>query len=172
MTKTVKKVIARKTTAKTPGKTSAAGKTAATKKSVAKSKDTPGKTTPAKKTTRVIKKITPVDVIVQALLDKKAHDVVSLDLTPLDAAICDHFVIAHADAGTQVTALADNVEKEMYGRMQEKPVRIQGKENAFWIIVDYGDVVVHIFQTAWRLFYRLEELWADAIQKNYSENSK
>ncbi|MDR2359051.1 MAG: ribosome silencing factor [Prevotellaceae bacterium] len=166
MTKTVKKIINKETTAKTPGKTSIAKKTAATKKNVAKSKSAP------KKNTRAIKKITSVDVIAQALLDKKAHDVVSLDLTPIDAAICDHFVIAHADSGTQVTALSDNVEKEMYERMQEKPVRIQGKENALWIIVDYGDVVVHIFQTAWRLFYRLEELWADAIQKNYNENSK
>ena len=172
MTKTIAKITAKKTTAKTSGKIVAAPKKAATKKSVAKDKNAPEKTVPAKKTARAIKKITPVDVIAQALLDKKAQAVVSLDLTPLEAAICDHFVIAHADSGTQVLALADNVEKEMYERMQEKPLRIQGKENAFWIIADYGDVVVHIFQTAWRMFYRLEELWADAIQKNYSENLK
>ncbi|MDR0581464.1 MAG: ribosome silencing factor [Prevotellaceae bacterium] len=169
MTKTIAKITAKKTKAKTSGKMVAVPKTAAAKKGVVKTKAVPGQTAPAKKT-RAVKKITSVDVIVQALLDKKGQGVVSLDLTPLDAAICDHFVIAHADSGTQVLAMADNVEKEMYIRMQEKPMRIQGKENAFWIIVDYGDVVVHIFQTTWRMFYRLEELWADAIQKNYSEN--
>ncbi|MDR3133517.1 MAG: ribosome silencing factor [Prevotellaceae bacterium] len=171
MTKTAKKIAVRKTTAKSPAKTSAAKRTPATKKQAPKSKDAP-KTAPAKRTVRKVKKITPVDVIAQALLDKKAQSVLSLDLTPLDTAMCDHFVIAHADSGTQVTALAEHVEKEMQERMQEKPLRIQGKENAFWIIMDYGDVVVHIFQTTWRMFYRLEALWADAIQKDYSENPK
>ncbi|MDR2801589.1 MAG: ribosome silencing factor [Prevotellaceae bacterium] len=171
MAKTVKKITGKKTAAKPLTKPSAAKKAPVAKKAVAKGKETLKKTASVKKVTRKIKKITSVDVIAQALLDKKAQNVVSLDLTPLDAAICDYFVIAHADSGTQVAALADNVEKEMRERMQEKPVRIQGKENAFWVIVDYGDVVVHIFQTAWRMFYRLEELWADAIQKNHSENA-
>ncbi|MDR1405839.1 MAG: ribosome silencing factor [Prevotellaceae bacterium] len=167
MAKTISKITGRKATAGPAAKR----KPAAAKKTPTKTGKDAKKPAPAKKTVRKIKNSTAVDVIVQALLDKKAQQVVSLDLTPLDAAICDHFVIAHADAGTQVLALADNVEKEMQEKMREKPFRLQGKENAFWIIADYGDVVVHIFQTAWRTFYRLEDLWADAILKNYSEES-
>jgi ribosome-associated protein len=129
----------------------------------------PEKITPVKKNTRRFKKNVSVEVIAQALRDKKAQDIVALDLTSLGAAICDYFVVAHADSGTQVVALADNVEKEMHEQIKENPMRVQGKENAFWIILDYGNVVVHLFQTEWRLFYRLEELWADAPQKKYKD---
>jgi ribosome-associated protein len=122
------------------------------------------KTSPKAKT-----RISAVDVIAQAMLDKKAQQVVSLDLTELDTAICDYFVICHADSTTQVQAIADNVEKEMFEQIKEWPMRMQGKENAFWIIVDYGDIVVHIFQTEYRRFYRLEELWADAVHKIHDD---
>lgn len=169
MTTSVKKKTAGKTTVKPRAGVVAAKKPAAAKKSGAVPKASPKKTVAVKKAVRRFKKSTSVEIIAQALRDKKAQNIVALDLTALDAAICNYFMIAHADSGTQLTALADNVEKEMHEQLQEKPLRVQGKENAFWIIMDYGDVVVHLFQTGWRLFYRLEELWADAVQKKYKD---
>jgi ribosome-associated protein len=112
---------------------------------------------------------TPVAVIAQAMLDKKAEEVLSLDISALESTICDHFVIGHGRSSTQVQAIADNVEKEMNEQLHENPRCVQGKENAFWVILDYTDVVVHIFQTEYRRFYRLEDLWADAIRKTYDE---
>ena len=108
-------------------------------------------------------------LIAEAMLDKKAQRVCVLDLRKPGASICDYFVICHADSGTQVAAIADHIEDMMYAQCQRKPRCSQGKENAFWVIVDYGDIVVHIFQTAYRLFYRLEELWADADVTHYTE---
>ena len=110
-----------------------------------------------------------IEIIAGAMLDKKAGEVCSLDLTKLGTTICDHFVICHADSGDQVGAIADEVEKQMAEKAGRKVRRCQGKENRFWIILDYSDIVVHIFQTEYRRFYRLEDLWADAVIKHYSE---
>lgn len=121
----------------------------------------------------VIKIINPADiqlkVIVEAMLDKKAKNVCTMDLSTIGASICDHFVICHADSTTNVLAIADNVEEAMLTQCKEKVVRQQGKENAFWIILDYSDIVIHIFQTEYRSFYRLEDLWADAEKKYFEE---
>ena len=113
--------------------------------------------------------VNELDVIAAAMLDKKAQRVCTLDLRKPGASICDHFVICNADSSTQVAAIADYVEERMYLQCRRKPRRSQGKENAFWVIIDYEDIVVHIFQTIYRSFYRLEELWADADVKHYTE---
>lgn len=110
-----------------------------------------------------------VQLIAQAMLDKKAQEVCSLDLTMLGTAICDHFVICHADSGVQVGAIADNIEEQMLVQAHRKVRRSQGKENLFWVILDYNDIVVHIFKTEYRRFYRLEDLWADAKIERYSD---
>lgn len=107
--------------------------------------------------------------IADAMLEKKAQFVCSLDLTSTGTAICDHFVICNADSTTQVAAIADNVEEKMQSQCSRKVIRKQGNENAFWIILDYSNIVVHIFQTEYRQFYRLEELWADAVRTVYQE---
>ena len=111
--------------------------------------------------------LSPVQVIADAILDKKAKGVISLDLRPIGSAIADHFVICNADSTTAVAAIADNVIVKMQERLDRKVVRMQGLENDFWIILDFGDVVVHIFLTEYREFYRLEDLWADAPRKEY-----
>lgn len=108
-------------------------------------------------------------VIVEAMLDKKAKNVLTLDLTKIGTSICDHFVICNADSTTNVLAIADNIEDELIVKCKTKVIRQQGRENAFWVILDYSDIVVHIFQTEYREFYRLEDLWADAIVKTYHE---
>lgn len=110
-----------------------------------------------------------VKTIAQAMLDKKAKNVCSLDLREVGTSICDYFVVCNADSTTNVLAIADNVEEEMIVKCNRKVVRMQGKENAFWIILDYSNIVVHIFQTEYREFYRLEDLWADSTITKYSD---
>lgn len=107
-------------------------------------------------------------VMADAMLDKKAQNVIDIDLRPLGTAITDHFMICNADSTTNVNAIADNVIDKMREEGR-KPLRTQGLENNFWIILDYGDIVAHIFLTEYRQFYRLEELWADAPYKEYKE---
>ena len=110
-----------------------------------------------------------LEVIAAAMLDKKAKDVVSLDLTAIGTAISDYFVVCNADSTTQVVAICDNVEEQMLEKCKRNPIRKQGRENAFWVILDYGNIVVHIFKTEYRDFYRLEDLWADAEKTEYNE---
>ena len=113
--------------------------------------------------------LSETEVIASAMLDKKAQRVCVMDLRKPGASICDYFVICNADSGTQVVAITDFVEEMMYMQCKRSARCSQGKENAFWVIIDYGDIVVHIFQTEYRAFYRLEELWADAEIKHYIE---
>ena len=108
-----------------------------------------------------------IETIVTAIQDKKGKDIVSLNLEGFDGAICSHFVVCNADSTAQVAAIADGIEQEVLEKLGEKVWRIEGQQNAFWIAMDYLDVVVHIFQTELREFYRLEELWADAPMKKY-----
>lgn len=108
-------------------------------------------------------------VITDAMLEKKGQNVVSLDLSPIGTAISDYFVVCNADSTTAVAAIADNVIVRMEEKCERKVLRMQGLENDFWIILDYGDVVVHIFLTQYREFYRLEDLWADAERTEYTD---
>lgn len=106
-------------------------------------------------------------VIADAIYDKKGQNVVSLDLRPVGSAISDYFVVCNGDSTTNVAAIADNILKKVREELGMKPLRTQGLENNFWIILDYGHIVVHVFQTQYREFYRLEDLWADAPKKEY-----
>lgn len=105
------------------------------------------------------------------MLDKKAQNVVSLDLRPIDGSITDFFVICNADSTTAVNAISQNVQK-MMAEEGHKLLRSQGEENDFWIILDYGNILVHIFLTQYREFYRLEDLWADVPRKEYKPRRK
>ncbi len=108
-----------------------------------------------------------IETIVSAIEDKKGKNIVSLDLSGFDGAICSKFVVCNADSTTQVAAIATGVEEKVLEKLGEKVWRVEGQQNAFWIAMDYVDVVVHIFQTELRSFYRLEELWADAPMTRY-----
>ena len=108
-----------------------------------------------------------IENIVEAIQDKKGHNIVSLDLGELEGTICDAFVICNADSTTQVDAIADGIVEALEERLGEKPRRVEGKTNAVWVAVDYVDVMVHIFLTPLREYYRLEQLWADAPATRY-----
>ena len=103
------------------------------------------------------------------MLEKKAQGVTALDLRAVGTAITDHFVVCNADSTTAVAAITDNVITRMEEKCARKVLRMQGLENDFWIILDYGDIVVHVFLTEYRDFYRLEDLWADAKKKVYTD---
>ena len=108
-----------------------------------------------------------IENIVEAIQDKKGHNIVSLDLGELEGTICDAFVICNADSTTQVDAIADGIVEALEEKLGEKPRRVEGKTNAVWVAVDYVDVMVHIFLTPLRDYYRLEQLWADAPRTEY-----
>lgn len=105
--------------------------------------------------------------IIEAIQEKKGTGIISLELGSLPNAICKHFIICHADSTIQVDAIAENVELKVKQKLGEKPWQKGGYDNSIWIVLDYVDIVVHIFQTEWRQFYRLEELWADAKQTSF-----
>lgn len=102
------------------------------------------------------------DIIVEAILDRKGKELTVLDLKSLDQSIADYFVICHGDSNTQVDAIADSVDRQSRSELQEHALHIEGKENSQWILMDYGSIVVHVFQKEYRDFYNLEALWADA----------
>ena len=105
--------------------------------------------------------------IIRAIQDKKGKNIVSLDLSKIDGAICSCFIVCNADSTTQVAAIAAGIEEQVLETLREKVWRVEGQQNALWIAMDYVDVVVHIFQTELREFYKLEELWADAPATRY-----
>lgn len=109
-------------------------------------------------------------LIADAMQDKKGQDVVSIDLRAIDGAIADFFIVCNADSTTNVAAICDNVRLKMKEE-GHRLLRSQGEENGFWIILDYGHILVHIFLTQYRGFYRLEDLWADAPRKAYKERA-
>lgn len=107
--------------------------------------------------------------IAEAIEDKKGKNIVALDMSAIDGAITSAFVICNADSTTQVAAIADGVEEKVREELGEKPWRIEGLTNSVWVAMDYVDVVVHIFQTELRDFYKIEELWADVPIEQFGE---
>ncbi len=102
------------------------------------------------------------DIIVYGIQEKKGNEIVRLDLRALKGSVTDYFVICHADSTTQVNAIAKSVEEEVYKALKQDPWRKEGMEQGEWVLLDYIDVVVHIFKTEKRQHYGIEELWGDA----------
>jgi ribosome-associated protein len=107
------------------------------------------------------------ELAIHGIQEKKGNDIVRLDLRNILSSVSDYFVICHADSSTQVRAIATSVEEEIYKATQQEPWRKEGLEYSEWILLDYIDVVVHIFRTDKREFYGVEELWGDAEIKSY-----
>jgi ribosome-associated protein len=106
-------------------------------------------------------------VILQAIQEKKAEAIVSLDLRKIPEAVADFFIICEATSTTQVRAIADNVEHRVSEFCMEAPYRHEGMSASQWILVDYVTIVVHVFQPETRKFYRLEEMWSDAESQEH-----
>lgn len=108
-----------------------------------------------------------LDEIIDAMQDKKAKDIVSIDLSKIENSITKYFVICNGTSTTQVDSIYDNVIYKVNEDIQIKPFHKEGYENSEWILIDYFDVVVHIFIDDRRKFYKLEDLWADGRFKKY-----
>lgn len=110
-----------------------------------------------------------IDVITDALLDRKAEEITVLDVHNLTT-LADKFVICHANTDVQIKAIADNVNKETKEKLDEKAWREEGRETRRWVILDYVNVVVHIFKKELREYYSLERMWNDAPVKKIEDN--
>jgi ribosome-associated protein len=100
--------------------------------------------------------------VVAGMLDKKASDIVVMDLRKVPNAIADYFIICSGNSDTQVDAISDSIEEKVHKESKQNPWHLEGKENKEWILLDYVDVVAHVFKRDKRTFYGLEELWGDA----------
>ena len=102
------------------------------------------------------------DIAISAIQDRKGYDISVLDLAEVDGAPTGQFIICSGKSTTQVGAIAENIMEEIRKQTGEKPVNYDGFKNCQWIVIDYGDTMVHVFLPETRSFYRLEELWSDA----------
>jgi ribosome-associated protein len=105
---------------------------------------------------------TLADLVIRGMQDKKASDIVVLNLKELKNAVADYFIICSANSDTQIEAVARSVEEEIEKVTGESPWQTEGRTNREWVLLDYVDVVVHVFLRDRRKFYALEELWGDA----------
>ena len=111
-----------------------------------------------------------LESIIKGIFKKKGQDVLKIDLRKLENRITDFFVICHASSVTQVDSICDSVEDTVRIGTGEKPAHVEGLENCFWVLLDFGNVVVHIFLEEYRHFYNLESLWADASLEAIKDN--
>lgn len=109
--------------------------------------------------------------IIKGIEEVKGNDITILDLREIENTVCDYFIICNGTSNTQVNAIVGSVQKMVSKELKDKPWHIEGAENAEWVLMDYVNVVVHVFQKHIREFYDIEGLWGDAkvttIQANY-----
>ena len=123
----------------------------------------------------MIKKNTNSDALIATILsgieDVKGHEIVLLDLRDLENTVCDYFIICEGSSNTQVNAIVGAVGKKVSKELRDKPWHIEGEDNGEWVLMDYVNVVVHVFQKQIREYYYIEGLWGDAkttkIETNY-----
>jgi ribosome-associated protein len=102
------------------------------------------------------------EIIVKGIEEKKGENITSLNLKNIKATLCDYYIICDANSKTHVEAIVDSIENEVRKAVGLRPHHIEGIQNAEWVLMDYFEIVVHVFLKETRDFYRLESLWADA----------
>ncbi|MBW8326416.1 MAG: ribosome silencing factor [Prolixibacteraceae bacterium] len=113
-----------------------------------------------------------IDAIVEGIQRKKGIDIVKIDLTKINHTECKYFIICHGNSNTQVDAISHSVEDTVIELLNEKAWHTDGYQNSIWVLLDYADIMVHIFQRDARQFYDLENLWADAHIELIKEENK
>jgi ribosome-associated protein len=119
------------------------------------------------KLSRLTKNAKILKTIIQAIQEKKGEKIISLDLRKIHEAVADFFIVCEAGSTTQVRAIADFVETEVKHKCGELPYKHEGKQVLQWVIIDYINVVVHIMLPETRRFYKLEEMWSDAVMDEH-----
>lgn len=117
---------------------------------------------------RLTKNSKIIKAIIHAIQEKKGNNIVSLDLRKIPEAVADFFIICDASSTTQVKAIADYVEVHLKEQLGELPYHHEGHQAAQWVITDYVNVVVHVMHSETRKFYRLEEMWSDAVGEDHT----
>ena len=102
------------------------------------------------------------NIIIRGMREIKAKEIMSLDLRNIETSVCDFFIVCHGTSNTHASAIADSVIEETLKSIKEKPWHKEGLTNGDWILLDYGNVVAHIFQKETRDYYNIEKLWGDA----------
>jgi len=108
--------------------------------------------------------------IIEGIENLKGEDIQLLDLRAIDNSPCDYFIICNGNSNTQVNAIVQSIQKTVSKAVKEKPFHIEGQSNAEWILMDYVNVVVHVFQKQIRDYYNLEALWGDAKTTQIASN--
>lgn len=103
-----------------------------------------------------------IHTIIDAIQDTKGEDIKIFDLSSIENSVSDTFIICSGNSNTQVAAIAGNIEKKVRNELKDRPWHVEGTDNALWVLMDYVNVVVHIFQKETRDYYNIEELWGDA----------
>ncbi|GAB5475942.1 MAG: ribosome silencing factor [Maribacter sp.] len=103
-----------------------------------------------------------IALILQGIEDVKGHDILLLDLREIENTVCDYFIICNGTSNTQVNAIVGSIQKTVSKAIHDKPWHVEGQDNAEWVLMDYVNVVVHVFQKHIRDFYDIEGLWGDA----------
>ncbi|MGB4775593.1 MAG: ribosome silencing factor [Daejeonella sp.] len=117
---------------------------------------------------KVIQESTSIsEIVVHGIQEKKGSEIVRLDLRNIHSSVADYFVICHAESANQVKAIASSVEEEVYKTLKQLPWMREGLQHGEWILLDYINVVVHIFKTDKRQYYGIEDLWGDAEARFY-----
>ena len=107
-----------------------------------------------------------INEIIEAITDRKGKKISLLDLKKIDTAPASNFIICQGSSTSQVSAIADSIRERLQKNLNTKPYNYDGYKNSQWIIIDYGDVMAHVFLPEFRDFYNLEELWSDASVTN------
>lgn len=107
-----------------------------------------------------------IDEIVEAITDRKGKKISLLDLQKIETAPSSSFVICQGNSTSQVSSIADSIRERLQKNLDIKPYNYDGYKNSQWIVIDYGDVMVHVFLPEIRNFYNIEELWSDAKINN------
>jgi ribosome-associated protein len=110
-----------------------------------------------------------IKTIIAAIQEKKGEHIVSLDLRKINEAVADFFIICEAGNPTQVRAIAENVEIKVKEKCGEDPYHHEGYQNLTWVLTDYVNVVVHVMLGETRKFYKLEEMWSDAVPSDHND---
>lgn len=104
-----------------------------------------------------------ISVIIKGIDEVKGENIQLLDLRGIENTVCDYFIICSGNSNTQVNAISGSVQKVVSKELKDKPWHIEGQGNSEWVLMDYVNVVVHIFQKNVREFYDIESLWGDAV---------
>lgn len=107
-----------------------------------------------------------ISVIIKGIDDVKGDDIQLLDLRKIENTVCDYFIICSGSSNTQVNAITGSIQKLVSKELKDKPWHVEGQNNSEWILMDYVNVVVHVFQKQIREFYDIESLWGDAVVTN------